>query len=87
MNERHTGFDSLDAKNAVVDAFRKRVKIHRILKDISQAQLAEKLNICLGHLSEIECGKRGVSFTLAVAIAQALGVTLNDLYLVSSSDS
>lgn len=60
-------------------AIGKRIKIARIKADITQEQLAEKIEISPTHLSNIETGTTRVSLTTIVSIANALNVTVDDL--------
>ena len=60
-------------------AIGKRIKIARIKSDITQEQLAEKIEISPTHLSNIETGTTRVSLTTIVSIANALNVTMDDL--------
>lgn len=49
-------------------------------------ELADRAGIFREHVSRYESGSRNPSLTTAAAIAQALGVTVNDL-LAAESDS
>ena len=46
---------------------------------LSQAQLAKKCNVTQQFIQQIENGKRTPSLKVAERIAQALGVTVDDL--------
>lgn len=60
-------------------AIGKRIKIARIKADLTQEQLAEKIEISPTHLSNIETGSTRVSLNTIVSIANALSVTSDDL--------
>lgn len=60
-------------------AIGKRIKIERIKADLTQEKLAEMVGKSPTHMSNVETGSTRVSLTLMVAIANALGVTLDDL--------
>ena len=60
-------------------AIGKRIKIERIKADLTQEKLAEMSGVSPTHMSNIETGTTRVSLTTMVAIANALGVTLDDL--------
>ena len=60
-------------------AIGKRIKIARIKADLTQEKLAEMVNLSTTHMSNIENGSSKVSLTSIVNIANALGVTLDDL--------
>ena len=57
----------------------KRIKKVRILKNRSQAQLAEMADISSPYLSFIETGKKHISVGTLLSIANALDVTVDDL--------
>ena len=60
-------------------AIGKRIKIERIKADLTQEKLAEMSGVLPTHMSNVETGTTRVSLTTMVAIANALGVTLDDL--------
>jgi len=60
-------------------AIGKRIKIARIKADLTQEQLAERINLSPTHMSNIETGSTKMSFQAIVNIANALSVTLDDL--------
>lgn len=57
----------------------KAVKYYRELQHIKQCDLAEQIGISPGHLNKIEHGIKILTIPVAAAIADKLGVTLNDL--------
>lgn len=59
--------------------FGKRIKELRKERDLSQEQVAQMVGVSPAKISHIETGFNGISFPLAVRVAQALGVTVNDL--------
>ena len=63
----------------------KRISNFRNKKGMSQEELGEKLNISREHISRIETGKRNLGLDALVDIANALGVSADDL-LVDSLD-
>ncbi len=60
-------------------AIGKRIKVARIRMEITQEQLADEVSVSPTHLSNIETGSTRVSLTTIVKIANALGVTVDDL--------
>lgn len=60
----------------------KRLKLimARIEKDISQTELAERIGVTRQTILLIEKGKYNPSLKLCIAICEALGKTLNDLF-------
>ena len=57
----------------------KRIKIARIKSDMTQEQLAEKIDLSPTHLSNIETGTTRVSLATIVSLANALSVTVDHL--------
>lgn len=60
-------------------AIGKRTKIARIHVDLTQEALAARIDISPSHMSNIETGTTKVSLTTIVNLANALGVTVDDL--------
>lgn len=60
-------------------AIGQRIKIARIKADMTQEKLAERIDLSNSHVSNIETGTTKVSLTAIVTIANALGVTVDDL--------
>ena len=60
-------------------AIGKRIKIERIKADLTQEKLAEMAGLSPTHMSNVETGSTRFGLTLMVSIANALGVTLDDL--------
>lgn len=57
----------------------KRIKELRKEKSITQIDLAAKIGIDRSYLGFIERGERNVSFDVMAKIAEALGVSMNEL--------
>lgn len=57
----------------------KRINSFRIAKQISQEALGEKITIGYKHIGNIELAKRKPSLDVIVDIANALGVSADDL--------
>lgn len=56
-----------------------RIKIARIKKKLTQEVLSEKINVGPQHVSNIETGNSSVSLPTLVAIANTLGVSVDEL--------
>lgn len=56
-----------------------RIKKFRKIKDMSQEQLAEKIDISTTHMSHIETGTTKLSLQVLTDIAQTLQITTDDL--------
>lgn len=63
-----------DPRRAQLAALGSRIQKHRKAREITQAELAEKLNISVAYVSLIERGGRNPPFTTVLALAKALGV-------------
>ena len=60
-------------------ALGKWIRIARINADMTQDRLSTMLEMSLSHMSNIETGSTRISLTALVRIANALGVTVDDL--------
>ena len=58
----------------------KRLKLARIEKDLSQAQLAEAVGVSRQTINAIEKGEYNPTINLCRAICRVLGKTLDDLF-------
>lgn len=59
-------------------AIGKRVKIARIRADLTQEALAEKAELSTTHMSNIETGNSKLSLPMAVSLANALSVSVDE---------
>lgn len=57
-----------------------KLKAARALKDMSQDELAKKVEVSRQTINAIESGDYNPSINLCIAICKALDVTLNDLF-------
>lgn len=57
-----------------------KLKLARIEKDLTQEQLAERINVTRQTIGLIETGKYNPSIKLCIAICKELGKTLNDIF-------
>lgn len=62
-----------------------KLKAARALKDMSQEDLAKKVEVSRQTINAIENGDYNPSINLCIAICKALDVTLNDLFWPSES--
>jgi len=58
------------------------VKLYRLRKNLTQEQLAEKLNISTNYLGRIERGVQIPYFHRQYNLAKSLGVEVYELYLI-----
>jgi len=62
------------------------IRVWREYRGLTQAQLAGAAGISVSHLEEIESGKRQGTTLALSAIAESLGLDLDDLSLSGSSE-
>lgn len=58
----------------------KKLKLARVERDLSQAQLAEQVGVTRQTIGLIEAGGYNPTLGLCVAICKALGKTLDELF-------
>ena len=56
-----------------------RIKIRRKMKDVTQEQMAEDLNLSVGFISQLERGICKVSLDTLANITEYLGCTFSDI--------
>lgn len=66
--------------------FGKRVKELRRVRQLTQAQLAEKTSFSVNYISDIETGKASPSFETIVRLADALAMDVKSLFDFPSSN-
>lgn len=63
----------------------RKIAYYRRLKNLTQAELAQKINISTSYLSKIECGNYPKSVSVSVLMAIAGGLDI-ELYLLLKFD-
>jgi putative transcriptional regulator len=63
------------------------LKVHRAMKDLTQAELAELAGITRVSVNAIEGGRMVPSVLLALRLAGALGVTVDELFRLAPTDN
>lgn len=71
----------------IIKRFGRNIRIHRETANLTQEQLAEKLDISCGSLSRIETGRQFVTQTTLENLSKALKVSVSDLFLYSTHSS
>jgi len=66
--------------------FGKRLKALRKSRKLSQAQLAERIDVGTKFLGDLETARRSPSFETIVSIAKELDVPVYDLFYFEKSD-
>ena len=67
-------------------ALENSLKVHRAMKDLTQAELAGLAGITRASVNAIEGGRMVPSVLLALRLAKALGVTVDDLFRIDPLD-
>ena len=58
---------------------RKNLVALRLTHGLTQAELAEAVDVTTNHISHVENGSNGISLELLLKICRALGITPNDI--------
>lgn len=66
-------------KKELLKIFGKNVKIERIKKDLTQEQLAEKMDASQNYIACIETGKQNMSLGKILELAQNLNTDIHNL--------
>lgn len=61
--------------------FGKNIKYYRFNKNLTQAQLSEKVGISSTYLSEVERGQHSVDFNVINSLANNLGIEPYELFV------
>jgi putative transcriptional regulator len=62
------------------------IRIERAIKNITQAELAEKVNVSRQTINTIESNKYIPSTVLALKIARVFGKTLEEIFSLEETD-
>ncbi len=63
-----------------------RIRALRMERNLTQAEMAEALNISLEHYKRIETGRRGCSIDILISVKMYFGVSLDYLVLEETPD-
>ena len=66
-------------RKELLKIFGKNVKIERIKKDLTQEQLAEKMDVSQNYIACIETGKQNMSLGKILELAQNLNTDIHNL--------
>ena len=64
----------------ILQQFGLKVREYRLKNGLSQEKLAELADMHRTYIGQIECGKRNIALKNIVKIADALNVSLRDLF-------
>lgn len=62
------------------------IRVQRAMRDLTQADLAERAGITRASVNAIEGGRMIPSIFLALKLARALGVSVDDLFRLSGEE-
>lgn len=64
--------------------FRKNIKYYRKLNNLTQEQLAEKTDLSISYIKQIESNKefKNVSLTVIFKLSKALNVSVDKLFVI-----
>ncbi len=71
-------------KKELLKAFGKNVKIERIRRDLTQEQLAEKMDVSQNYIACIETGKQNMSLGKILELSIALNTDIENLLTFKS---
>lgn len=63
------------------------LKVHRAMKDLTQAELADLAGITRVSVNAIEGGRMVPSVLLALKLARALGVPVDELFRIAPTEN
>ena len=66
-------------KQTLLKKFGKNVKLERIKKDLTQEQLAEKMDVSNNYISGIEAGRENMSLGKILELADFIGTDIQNL--------
>ncbi len=62
------------------------IKVERAKKNITQAQLADLINVSRQTINAMELGKYAPSIILALRLSKIFGVSVNDIFQLEGMD-
>lgn len=63
-----------------LNKFGVKLKYLRLINNLTQEELAERLGVDAHYLSDIECGRRNITLKTVFKIAEALSVDVEKLF-------
>lgn len=63
-----------------------KIKVERAIANLTQAELAEKVNVSRQTINALELGKYVPSTVLALKISEVFGKTVNEIFELEASD-
>jgi transcriptional regulator with XRE-family HTH domain len=71
------------------DTFKKNIKYYRKKLNLTQEELAEKADLSISYIKQIESNKeyKNVSFTVILKLSKALDVSVDKLFVIKVTNS
>ena len=69
------------------DGLQNTLKVQRAIRDLTQADLADRAGVTRKSVNAIETGKMVPSIVLALKLARALGVTVETIFKLDGSST
>ncbi|MBP3460893.1 MAG: helix-turn-helix transcriptional regulator [Bacilli bacterium] len=71
--------------NEQYDTFRENIKYYRKKLNLTQEELAEKSDLSISYIKQIESNKeyKNVSLTVILKLSKALGVSVDKLFIIT----
>lgn len=69
------------------DTLRNRLKVERAIRDLTQADLAERAGVTRKSVNAIETGRMVPSVLLALKLARALGVPIETIFTLDPGEA
>ena len=71
--------------NEQYDKFRENIKYYRKKLNLTQEELAEKSDLSISYIKQIESNKeyKNVSLTVILKLSKALGVSVDKLFIIT----
>ncbi len=57
-----------------------KFKYYRLLKNLTQEQVAEKIGVNAHYISDIECGRRNITFKTLYKLSTTLGLDVYKIF-------
>lgn len=67
-------------KNILRDSMENRIRIYRVMHDLTQKQLAKRVGVTRQTINAIEKGKINPSLELAMKIARVFDIKIEELF-------
>ena len=84
LTSEESGVDNMFPDYSLIG---KRIKKYRIKSNLTQVELAEKLNVSITFLSRIECGSTHINLRRLAQISNILGISPSEILTGCNTES